>query len=284
VSAPRHIQQLSGVIGEARWNRTLAWHRIADDSRPFNCPTYWDDHSHFLESAVPQFALDRWKNQDSRVIVCVEKDAIMGMLSGLCRRYHVPIMSFHGQASDGGAVYELAKYLAPLRSKCLFVWCFYLGDFDTCGYLIDRVAFGDSKAPEGSDERIGKVNRLLWQLTDGADDVPYLIYERIGITPEDVMDERHSAYLLEANDDDSNFDRYVEDINEIEGFPQVEGFDSKKRSRGMVPATLGVDALGHEELLARTKREIKSRIVLGAWKDQRDAYKNQKAELSKLQL
>jgi len=59
--------------------------------------------------------MDRWEGQPTRVIVCVEKDAIMGMLSGLCERFQVPIMSFHGQASDGGAIYTLAKYITRWR-------------------------------------------------------------------------------------------------------------------------------------------------------------------------
>lgn len=105
-----------------------------------------------------------------------------------------------------------------------------------------------------------------------------ILYERLGITPEDVKNPLYAPYLLESNDD-TNFDRYTADTGEIEDFPMVEGFDSKGRPRGMVPATLGVDALDHKELIRRTKAAIKSGIDLSAWKSQRDFYRLQRREL-----
>jgi hypothetical protein len=261
-------EMVKNAIGEARWNGTLAWHRIADDSRPFHRPTFWSDSTNFMESVVPQFSVDRWEGQDTRVIVCVEKDAIMSMLKPLCEQFHVPIMSFHGQASDGGGVHELAEHIARWSDKCRFVQCYYLGDFDTCGCHIDRVVFGDPNAVESSDEKLGKLRRLLWQVTEYADGSPCILYERIGIVPDDVMNPDYAAYLLESNRD-TNFDRYKADTGEVEGFPMVEG----------LPATLGIDALDHKELIRRTRAAIKSNIDLNAWKSQRDFYKLHRREL-----
>jgi hypothetical protein len=48
------------------------------------------------------------------------------------------------------------------------------------------------------------------------------------------------------------------------------------------PATLGIDALGHEELIRRTREAIKSNIDLDAWKMQRVSYKLHRRELRKL--
>jgi len=198
-------------------------------------------------------------------------------------------MSFHGQASDGGAIYTLAKYIKDnWIGKCDLVWCLYLGDYDTCGCLIDRVAFGDPKAPTESDAYSGKLMQLLYKLVledcDSLAGMPTVMYERIGITPYDVKHSLYERYLLEANND-SNFDRYVEDTNEIEGFPMVwSDTKVKGKARGLVPATLGVDALDHVELIERTKQAIKDEIDLEAWKAQMDNYKTERGKLRKLLL
>jgi hypothetical protein len=270
---------VSNVIGNARWNGTLDWSRIADDSRPFTRPVFWESAADRMQSVVTNFAVDKWKGQKNRAIVVVEKDAILSMLSDLCRQYHVPIMSFHGQASDGGAIYELAKHIKGWQGECETVHCFYLGDFDTCGCVIDRVAFGDSEAYSESDDindaYLGKVNRLVSQLPDYYDHdsrPPWVLYRRIGVTPYDVMNPRYDPYLLESNND-TNFERYAKDTSAFDDFPQMESFTSTGKSRGMVPATLGIDALDHVELIRRTKAAIKPLIDVEAWKVQRDDYK-----------
>jgi|GEM_PF-4582845 len=265
--------QVKDAIGEARWDSRIGWEKIADDSRPLNRPSFWDDAGDFVESVLPAFNVDRWKGQTNRVIVCTEKDAIFGMLSGLCRQYQVPLMSFHGQASDGGAIYKLAKHIAAWTGECKEVTCFYLGDFDTCGCVIDRVAFGDSDADAESDydSYSGKLSRLVSQLTEYASDAPFVWYKRIGITPFDVMNPRYAAYLLPMNKD-TNAERYEAEISKFKDFPRVDG----------IPATLGIDALDHLELVRRTKESIKSKIDIDAWKKQRDFYKLHKRELQGL--
>lgn len=89
-----------------------------------------------------------------------------------------------------------------------------------------------------------------------------VILSRDGITPDDVKDPQYSAYLLPANKD-TNFDRYLEDVNEVEDFPQVEG----------LPATLGVDALSHEELVRRTEDAINLNRDSDTWDKQEETYR-----------
>jgi hypothetical protein len=88
--------------------------------------------------------------------------------------------------------------------------------------------------------------------------------------------------LLAANKADKNYDRYVEDVSEFEDFPQLEDFDSDKVSVGMVPATLGIDALDHEELARRTEEAIRGFIFDEEWKAQKESHDSQCEELNKL--
>jgi hypothetical protein len=272
------------AIGKARWNEKLAWDRIADDSRPFETPSFWDDHRDFLRNMIPAFDLDRWKGQKTRVIICTEKNAIMGMLHNYCYTWHIPLMSFHGQASDGGGVYTLAKYIAGLTDKCGWVTCLYLGDFDPSGCGIDRSVFGDEEAEYGSDDNLGRLNRLLWQLVKYGD-CPTVMYERVGVTPEDVCNGKYADYLIEANtkknekgkDNDNHLARYIRDTEKIEGFPSVNN----------KPATLGIDILSAEELIARIEPKLNSVIQYHgeyntAWKAQEDELDAQKTVLREI--
>jgi hypothetical protein len=90
--------------------------------------------------------------------------------------------------------------------------------------VIDRAVFGDAKADSDSDSvaHLGKQKRLLWQITEYADGFPFVDYERIGITPDDVKNPAYADYVLESNTADSSFDRNVADTGGIEDFPTVE--------------------------------------------------------------
>ncbi len=278
------------AIGKARWNNDLDWNRIVDDSRPFETPAFWENDAAFLRSVIPQFALDKWKGQNQRVIVCTEKNAIMGMLSAYCREWHIPLMSFHGQASDGGGVQELAKYIVglpkPVTDEHLDVHCFYFGDFDPAGASIDRSVFGDEQAEGDSnqerEERVGRLNRLVWKLTNYADGVPLIRYERIGVTIEDVCNQEYAPYLLEVNPKDMNFDRYKEDTSEIEDFPTL---GIHPRTGKPLPATLGIDALSAEELIGRVERNLEAILDVddnAEWQKQKEALQTQQSKLVEL--
>jgi hypothetical protein len=118
--------QVASIIGEARWAGTansnayesmmLPWKNVIDETRSLFEPLYHDDHEDFIRSMSPIFRTDMWKNQPRRVIVCTEKDAIESMLRDVCRKFQVPLISFHGQASDGGVIYPLAK---DIIGRCL---------------------------------------------------------------------------------------------------------------------------------------------------------------------
>src|SRR5579871_836645 len=268
--------QVKDIIGRARWGKELPWDRIADDTRPFNRPSSYENGSHFLESMIPIFKTNKWRGQKERVLVCTEKDAMMAVLSDSCYRYHVPLMSFHGQASDGGAIYELAEYISKLKGQHDTVHIYYLGDFDPAGRVIDRVVFGDPMSSD-QDEDIGKLRRLYWQITDYADGFPAISYERLGIVEDDLMNPDYALYLLEANKD-TNYPRYLAEISEVPIFPlmQVANGNGAIEQR---PATLGIDALDSAEVISRVETAIKRHIQDDVWEKEEKRFIKEKKSL-----
>ena len=195
---------VADIICEARWagtansnaqeSKILPWKNIVDETRSLYRPLYYDSYKDFRESTSPLFGIEMWKNQPYRVIVCTEKDTIESMLYDVCHQFQVPLISFHGQASDGGVIYPLAKYIADYwaLTSCDTVKCLYLGDYDPSGLSIDRAVFGDEFAKEERDEsvyarkRFGKLPYLLTHEFNFSPEDLKIDYERIAIVPTDV--------------------------------------------------------------------------------------------------
>jgi hypothetical protein len=125
-------------------------------------------------------------------------------------------------------------------SSCDTVKCLYLGDYDPSGLSIDRAVFGDEFAKQHRDEsvyarsRFGKLPYLLThEFNIGPEDLK-IDYERIAIIPTDVENLDYGAFILEANESDHNYDRFVRETNG----------DTR---------TLGIDAL---DLLVSTNRLV----------------------------
>jgi hypothetical protein len=270
--------KVAGIIGDARWRGTansnadpsliLPWDRIIDDTRSLFQPLYHENHEQFIESVSPIFRVDLWKNQPNRVIVCTEKDAIESMLSDVCRKLQVPLISFHGQASDGGVIYPLAKYIhGSWRGDVSTVRCLYLGDYDPSGLNISRAVFGDEFAePERDDskearKRFGKLPYLLTHEFNLGPEELKIEYERIAIVRDDIENPDYEAYILEANGKDNNYDRFLRDTNG----------DTR---------TLGIDALNYETLVTRTQAAIEENILDPAeWQRREDYYQAERAAL-----
>jgi hypothetical protein len=246
---------VTDAIGKARWGGELDWDRVVDGTREIDEPIYWDDAETFLESVIPQFALDKWNGQPTRVVLCIEKDAIAGMLAPLCHGYHVPLLPFRGQLSDT-MIYELAEHISLW--DCEQVLCIYMGDFDPSGLAIDRAVFGDPQADD-PDKKIGKLKKML---RDFFPDVTCRVdYTRIAIIADDLMD--YPDFILDANPKDVNYRRFM-------------------RDRDGDARTLGVDALDHVELENRARAEILQHINHEMWQQQQAEYEQQLKKLREL--
>lgn len=255
----------SNIVGKAllrsRWDGDLDWSRIVDGTRELSKPIFWEGAPDFLENVVPQFKLDKWAGQTSRVVLAVEKDAIAGMLEDLCREHQVPLLPFRGQLSDS-TLYDLAKHIT--QWNCDTVQILYLGDFDPSGMSIDRAVFGNDEAEADEDEYFGKLKNMLYRFFEYKGS-PRVEYTRIGIVLDDLDNPEYADFILPASRTDKNFPRFMKDTH---------GDDR----------TLGIDALDAETLIARTKMWIELFIDQDIWQSQEGRYKEELARLQALKL
>lgn len=92
-------KNLTSLVNDARLAGLLDWDVIEDRGRRPVVRPRWGSGQHFLQSVLPQYHSDLWRDQPERVFVVVEKDALAGVLERLCHRYDVPLLAARGYPS-----------------------------------------------------------------------------------------------------------------------------------------------------------------------------------------
>lgn len=128
------------IINDGRLAGLIDWDMIEDRTREFIDRAHWDSGKDILEAVAGQFHTDMWANQARRVYVVVEKEALVGVLSGLCRQYDVPLLAARGYPS----VSVVRRFAIGSLQNSENPLIIHLGDHDPSGIdmtrdLIDRV-------------------------------------------------------------------------------------------------------------------------------------------------
>lgn len=130
-------KKLGDVINKARLSGLLDWDYIVDRTRNLRDLAHWENPAEIVEAVSNQFRTDRWASQPTRVEVWVEKDALIGVLDGVCRQEDVPYFSCRGYTSQTevwGAAQRLGQYVDAGQNVAII----HLGDHDPSGIDMTR--------------------------------------------------------------------------------------------------------------------------------------------------
>lgn len=134
----REYKQLGDVINNARLAGLVSWTAIVDRTRNVQKNPHWTDPTQFMNSVVPQFAIDKWHNQPHRVEVWIEKDALVGIAERICRELDVSYFSCRGYTSQSemwaGAM-RLKEHAETNEQTPVII---HLGDHDPSGMDMSR--------------------------------------------------------------------------------------------------------------------------------------------------
>lgn len=78
----------------------LPWNAFTDVGRSITKWQEWTSAKEFLESMVGRFRARLWDKQPERVVVLVEKDALLGVIEPTCNKYRVPFGAIKGDPGD----------------------------------------------------------------------------------------------------------------------------------------------------------------------------------------
>ena len=129
--------RLGNIISDARRAGMIDWNAIVDRTRFLRKLSSWDKPQSILESARDSYHRDLWANQDKRLEVWIEKDALVGVIEDVCQTNDIPFFSCRGYVSDSemwaGAMRSLKH-----RDSGKNVLILHLGDHDPSGIDMTR--------------------------------------------------------------------------------------------------------------------------------------------------
>ncbi len=104
----KSYNRLKNIVSEARLAGLIDWDAIEDRTRFLRKRPTWKTLSNIIRSCSEQFCVDPWVDQDVRVEVLIEKDALIGVIEDVCNEHFVGFMSARGYMSSS-EVYSLVN-------------------------------------------------------------------------------------------------------------------------------------------------------------------------------
>lgn len=134
----REYKRLVSTITDARNAGLFDWDMIEDRTRNIRANSHWDSVSQAIEAIAAQFRYDLWADQDMRVQVWIEKDALIGVFEPACQQHDVPLMACRGYPSasevwSSGRLFREHEILAGQKTVVL-----HFGDHDPSGIDMTR--------------------------------------------------------------------------------------------------------------------------------------------------
>lgn len=130
-------KKLGAILLDARMAGLVDWDAIVDRTRNLRSLAHWDDPASIVDACASQFRIDLWAGQQYRPEVWIEKDALVGVISGVCESLDVPYFSCRGYTSVseiwGGAM-RLKKYVKAGQTPIIL----HFGDHDPSGIDMTR--------------------------------------------------------------------------------------------------------------------------------------------------
>ena len=191
----RSYKRLGNIISEARLAGLVDWDAIEDRTRNLETNPHWRDPASIIAAAADSFRLDKWADQDYRVEVWIEKEALIGVVERICRRLDVDFFACRGYVSQSEQ-WAAGKRFAEYRECGQEVVMLHLGDHDPSG--IDMTRDNDARLAMFAREDV-TVRRLA------------LNFDQIEIygpppNPAKLTDSRYERYFTRYGDESWELD------------------------------------------------------------------------------
>lgn len=130
-------KRLGSVINDARLGGLIDWNALQDRTRYLRSYSFYEEPNEVLAGIGERFIKDLWADQEFRIEVWVEKDALVDVVGTACRPLAVPFFSCRGYTS------QTEMWVAGQRLKCHIrdghtPVIIHLGDHDPSGIDMSR--------------------------------------------------------------------------------------------------------------------------------------------------
>lgn len=129
--------KLGDIINDGRLLGLIDWYAIVDRTRGLKSVAHWTDPAEIVDVVANQFRVDKWSTQQYRPEVWIEKDAVAGVVEGVCAELDVPYFSCRGYTSQS----EMWVGAMRLKNHCSndqTPLILHFGDHDPSGKDMSR--------------------------------------------------------------------------------------------------------------------------------------------------
>lgn len=134
----RSYKNTAKLVNDGRVAGMIDWDAIEDRTREFITCSRWSSGRSILAGCAEQYHQDMWANQDTRVFVIVEKEALVGVLERTCREYDVPLLAARGYPSVSVIREFCEGPLSDAYANGQEAVILHLGDHDPSGIDMTR--------------------------------------------------------------------------------------------------------------------------------------------------
>jgi hypothetical protein len=132
-------KRLGSVINDARLAGLIDWYAIEDRTRYVRDLAHWSSPSEIVDACASQYRVERWSQdyQEHRPEVWIEKDALVGVIQGVCNELDVPYFSCRGYTSQS-ELWRAARRLRRYQRAGQTPVILHFGDHDPSGLDMTR--------------------------------------------------------------------------------------------------------------------------------------------------
>lgn len=138
-NSQKSYKNLGSIINDARLAGLIDWLSITDRTRNLRRNSHFDNPADVIRAAEHSYKIDMWANQTYRPEVWIEKDALVGVIQGICTELDVPYFSCRGYTSQSEmwiGARRMEEWIKAEPSQVPVV--FHFGDHDPSGKDMTR--------------------------------------------------------------------------------------------------------------------------------------------------
>jgi len=135
----KSYNNFGNLISDARLAGLVDWSAIEDRTRNLREMKHYKGPISALDEAIEAYHIDMWAitYQPYRLEVWIEKDALMGVVEGVCRKWDVPSFACRGYNSQS-EMWRAGRRFKKYIGKGQKVRILHLGDHDPSGIDMTR--------------------------------------------------------------------------------------------------------------------------------------------------
>jgi hypothetical protein len=133
----KQYKRLGAIVRNARDGGRIDWDAIEDRTRTVQTHAFWNSPDHIISEDAEVYREDLWGGQRYRPEVWIEKDALIGVIEGVCTELRVPYFAHRGNNSQT-LQYQAGKRFAGYLDHGLIPLVLHLADHDPNGIDMTR--------------------------------------------------------------------------------------------------------------------------------------------------